>query len=321
MKGSSISVVLVTYNSAHCVDRCLESVERLLDRAEVVVVDNGSVDGSADVVRRVAPRAVVVEMGRNLGFGRACTVAAERAAGDVLLFVNPDVVLTLVDSAALDADLVPEPLGLVVPLLAGSTGAVPRHPIFRYRPWPLWLLSEAWEPLRPRELQRPARLATSEADAWAAGTLFLVRRDEFVAAGCFDPRFFLYAEDVDLSRRYRRLGLPIRLTTALVGEHAGAASSAEEDPDAARVAPIAWSILGALEYVSIWHGPRLAARAARLVVFSLQLQTLALRAIRRVPRATRKRRQVAAISAFLAKHAESDSDYCPGAAAALQTVL
>jgi GT2 family glycosyltransferase len=148
-----------------------------------------------------------------------------------------------------------------------------------------------------------------------------VRRAEFRSVGGFDPRYFLYAEDVDLARRYRAGGLPLRLTDALTAEHAGAASSASEDDT--KPVPHAWSILGTLEYVSVWEGPRAAARAASFVVWSLRVQRALLRALPG-PRFARKRRQVEAIAAFLAAHAgaaEREGAYCPGARLALRSIL
>jgi GT2 family glycosyltransferase len=182
------------------------------------------------------------------------------------------------------------------------------------------VLGRTWAHVRPRELRNRPRLADSPADAWAAATVLVVRRDEFRSVGGFDPRYFLYAEDVDLARRYRAHGLPVRLTDALTAEHEGASSSASEDDT--KPAPHAWSILGTLEYVSIWEGEDAAARAARLVLRSLRLQRALLRAL---PgrRFARKRRQVEAIEAFLVAHARgegADRSYCPGARVLLRSL-
>lgn len=319
-KDLAVSVVAVTFQSAHCIRGCLESVQRLLRPFEIIVVDNASDDGSAAVARSVAPHAVVLEPGANLGFGRACNLAVRRAHGDVVLFVNPDVVLTDIEAVPLQVALAADPFGLLVPLVAPSGGR-PRHQIFPYRRWPLLVLGQAWEHLRPRELKRPRRTARSAMHAWAAAPALLVRRDEFLAAGGFDERYFLYAEDMDLSRRYRQRGLPLRATAALVAAHSGGASSAGE-PTEARIAADGWSLLGTLEYLSIWEGPAVAARAARLVTRSFALQRATLRAARHVPglrgRAGRKARQVEELGAFLREHVASERGYCPGAAAALR---
>jgi GT2 family glycosyltransferase len=324
-----VSVVVVTYNSSHCVQECLASLAEHLRPAEIVVVDNGSDDDSVEAVRRgVVADPVVVEAGTNLGFARACNLGVARARCETVMFVNPDVRISHVDRHALEEALTEPRLGLLVPLLSPTPGTTAEHQIFPYRPWRRAVLAQAWAPLRPRELRRRRRPARSVESAWAAAALLFVRRQELLDAGGFDSRFFLYGEDVDLSRRYRASGLGVHLTDSVAGFHAGSASSTLSD--SLRVAPLAWSVLGTLEYVSIWEGERAAAHAASTVLRTLRLQHRLLRTLESIPglrpRATRKRRQIEEIEAFLVAHARSDPPrgeppYCPGARAALSSSL
>ena len=312
-----ITAVVVTYNSAHCVEACLASLRKTVGPDEIVVVDNASSDGSVEAARRVAPEAVVIETGANLGFGRASNRGAASASSTYVMFVNPDVVFVRADRAALDAELEQRALGLLVPLLVWG-GRPPQHYVYPYLSWPRNVLRQTWSHLWPRELRRRSQLAQDPADSWPAATVLLVRREEFLDAGGFDERYFLYAEDVDLARRYRARGLPVRLTNALVAEHERAGSSASNDD--ARPVPHAWSIIGTLEYVSIWDGEQAAARAAAMTLWSLRVQRLLLRVLPGL-RMARKRRQVAAMHAFLLAHAAADArdgGFCPGARAALR---
>ena len=156
-----ISVVVVTFNSAHCIEHCLTTITERLRPLEIVVVDNASADGSADAARRAAPEAIVIDSGENLGFGRACNLGAERARCTTVLFVNPDVGITAVDRAELEAVLGRPQLGLLVPALASSHEAPRQHQVFPYRPWRRTIMRQTWAYLRPRELQhapRPARV-------------------------------------------------------------------------------------------------------------------------------------------------------------------
>jgi GT2 family glycosyltransferase len=154
--------------------------------------------------------------------------------------------------------------------------------------------------------------------------LLFVRRSEFLTLGGFDLRYFLYGEDVDLSRRYRMRGLPIRLTEALVGEHSGGGSSIDPH-ETLRIAPLAWSVLGTLEYLSIWSGSRTAARAARAALVSIRVQRGILAQVRRLGfdgRVARKSQQIAGVENFLMAHArEVEPEYCPGARDALRAAL
>src|SRR5579884_2775727 len=240
-----ITVVTVTYESRAVVGACLEAARRLLPGAELVVVDNASTDGSADVVGELHPDARVVSNDVNEGFGRACNRGARAATRGHVLFLNPDVVLEEVDAPALAALLGAERLGLVAGALASPLadgGHVPHvHPDDS-----VWAgyRAHTWGALRPREL-RAARHRVVRGGDWASGALLLARRSELDAVGGFDPRFFLYEEDRDLGRRYRRAGLPIRGSHALRGRHAVGGGSALDD---LRAEPAAWNLVSWLQY-------------------------------------------------------------------------
>ena len=321
-----ISVVLVTFNSSHCVEQCLTSITKRLNPAETIVVDNASGDGSVATVGRAAPDAVVIESDTNLGFARACNLGVAQARCDVVMFVNPDVAISRANRQELEGALKQPRLGLLAPLLSSGPETSERHQIFPYRWWLRIILQQTWSSLRPYELQRAARPTRSVTNAWAAAALLFVRREEFLAIGGFDGRYFLYGEDLDLSRRYRDHGLGVRLTDSVVGHHLGSVSSTSAD--ALRVAPLAWSVLGTLEYLSHWEGDRVARRAAATVLRTFRLQRLLLGGLKRVPglsgRAIRKARQIEQIEAFVYAHAQAagpagSSSYCPGARAALKT--
>ena len=120
-----ISVVVVTHNSAHCVEQCLSSIAQQLHPHEVIVIDNASSDGSATTARRALPDALVIESTLNLGFGRACNLGVEHARCDTVMFVNPDVGLSRVNRRDLDRVLSEPSLGLLVPLLSTAPNSPP----------------------------------------------------------------------------------------------------------------------------------------------------------------------------------------------------
>jgi len=143
--------------------------------------------------------------------------------------------------------------------------------------------------------------------------MLLVARDEFLEVGGFDPRFFLYYEDLDLSRRYRNVDLPIRMTTAICGRHIPGTSSTY---DSLRAGPLAWSFLGWIQYMCIYDGERKARRAARAALTTLRMLRLATRMLATFhsPRAQRKKRQLDELLDLLAEHASrSEPRFCPDA--------
>src|SRR3954453_8977381 len=98
-----LSVVIVTYDSAACVARCIEAVQVMLSAADVIVVDNESRNDTLSLVAAASPHARGIRTGDNLGFGRGCNAGAEAAVGSHLLFLNPDVVVTAVQRDQLDS--------------------------------------------------------------------------------------------------------------------------------------------------------------------------------------------------------------------------
>ncbi len=303
-----ISAVVVTYDSATCVGRCLASVRAFLPDAEIVVVDNGSHDETVRAIRAAAPDAHVIESGENVGFGRACNTGAQAARGSHVLFINPDAVVAAVDRGQLDRLLEGRPFGLVAPSLEGE-----RDRRRAERSWMAEYFAHTFETLRPREWRPRVRIYEGTAPAWVSGAMLFVSREEFLGLGGFDPRFFFCYEDQDLSRRYCDAGLAIRTTDAIRGRHAGGRSSAH---DGLRPGPMAWSLLGWIQYVAIHEDERAARRAARATLVTLRLLRLGMYplAAMRWGRARRKARQLDELLRLLSDHASGDdARFCPDA--------
>ncbi len=300
-----ISVIVVTYDSAACVQGCIASIRCAFPDAELIVVDNASRDDTVDAVRAASPDVRLIRNESNLGFGRACNRGAEEARGSHLLFVNPDVVVTNVDGHQLDELLGPRPFGLVAPVLEGEADRRRAH-----RTWVREYISHTYGTLLPRELHLRGRTYNGDADAWVSGALLFASREEFLGLGGFDPRFFLYYEDQDLSRRYREAGLPVRMVEAIRGRHVGGGSSLSDD---LRAEPMAWSILGWIEYLWIHEGPASARRAARATLMTLHAlrRGVGLLAIAGSSRGERKACQLDELLRLLSRDASvATAGYC-----------
>jgi N-acetylglucosaminyl-diphospho-decaprenol L-rhamnosyltransferase len=295
----NLSAVFVTHNSEGCVAGALESMRRHFPEAELVVVDNASNDRTREIVR--AKGAVrLVEQEENLGFGRACNVGADHSTGSHLFFVNPDARIVGVDSEAVGKLLNERPFGLVGASFVSSGGSDGSlhgglHP---ERHWFFAYVSQTFGLFRPREWPRRPPRSRPGAAVWLGGAAVLVAREEFDRLGRFDPRFFLYYEDRELSARYRDTGLPIRSTSAIRVEHQGGGSSYAEG---FRTVPQGWALLGWVQYLSLRNGPKVACRAGRLAFRTLQSLDLVLSMARPAagPRLDRKRREVGMLLDFL----------------------
>jgi GT2 family glycosyltransferase len=196
-----VSTLVLNWNGAHLLPDCLGSLaEQDWPALEVLVVDNGSADDSADVCGRYPAR--WLPMGVNLGFTRAYNRAVPEAKGELLFFVNndmrfpPDCVSTLARSVAAD-----DTLFAADPTQRSWDGAHVIHGRTRLRRGafhntviPPFAVEYTGEASGPVEVP------------WGCAGSLLVRRDRFEALGGFDPTFFIDFEDTDLCWRAWRRG-------------------------------------------------------------------------------------------------------------------
>jgi N-acetylglucosaminyl-diphospho-decaprenol L-rhamnosyltransferase len=312
-----LSVIIVSFNSGGCIRACVESVRKQLPAAEVIAIDNASDDDSVSILSSFQD-VRVLRSAENVGFGRACNLGVEAAQGTHLLFLNPDVVVTGVDEQGLERLYEDGPFGLVGPALRRTDGRGKRVDAGNAEShWLQDYLANTWLTLWPREfpLSGSGRKAPRSPD-WVSGAMLLARTAEFRRLGGFDPRFFLYYEDRDLCARYRRAGLPIARSTALVGQHVGSSST---QGDELVVEPLTWCYLGWLEYLYLHEGDRTARRAARLSLDTLRFLRASLRLVRRgapaSARLERKSRQLTGLLSSLRRRVQNEdpSGYCPDA--------
>jgi GT2 family glycosyltransferase len=203
-------VIIVTYNGAPWIRGALESLRASKAPCTAVVVDNASTDGTADIVRREFPEAILVAQTENTGFGRGNNVGISLAMKDgadyVFLlnqdaFVTPDAIGLLTDF--LDAH--PE-FAVATPLhcspdLGSLDPNTQQSYLQRYAPN---YLSDAC--LGQVKDHYPIR--GINAAAW------MVRSEAFATVGGFDPLFFMYGEDDDLIDRFAHLGQRFALVPA-----------------------------------------------------------------------------------------------------------
>jgi GT2 family glycosyltransferase len=185
---AQVTLVVVTFNSAHCLPAL---AEHLADWPEVVVVDNGSEDGSVDAVAALWPQARVVALAENLGFGAANNRGVACVRTPYALLLNPDCIITPAAITGLwQAAQVDARVGLVGPQLMRDA----QHPEVNYR---MGLLD--W-PGRGPAASGPVCVG------FVCGAVMLLRVSAFLSIQGFDERFFLYYEDDDLCWRLRQSG-------------------------------------------------------------------------------------------------------------------
>ncbi len=215
-----ISVVIVNYNVKDLVDNCILSVYKANSnkyRLEIFFVDNNSIDGSVDNIRKKYPGVIIIANDRNIGFSRANNMALQRATGKYVLILNPDTVLEegtfekmiafcendknigavtsklILANGRLDSACrrsFPTP-SVAIPRMLGLSKLFPKSRIFgKYN---LTYLDEN---------------KTHKVDAICGAFMFMPKAvlDE---AGYFDEDYFMYGEDLDLCFRINKCGYMI----------------------------------------------------------------------------------------------------------------
>ena len=237
-----LSIVIVSYNTREALAVCLRSLHAAppdLTHA-IVVVDNGSSDGSVRAVRTAWPGVQVIEMGRNAGFAAATNAGILATRSDLVLLLNSD---TIVPAGSLDrlaGALDDDPAAAAAgPRLIAGDGAVELSFGRMLSPWnetrqKLVALGVALG-VAPLSRWFERRTTTPHHPDWVSGACLLVRRDAGDAAGWLDERFFLYGEDVDFCAALRAAGHRILFTPAAEIIHARGRSGAT-DPAGARAA-------------------------------------------------------------------------------------
>lgn len=229
---------MVSHQSAAVLPNLLDSLERARARAgpkvraEVVVADNASSDGSAGIARRPGVR--VLPLAENLGFGAAANLALEGGDADWLVVLNPDLVVddgflaVLADAAG----SLPLDVGILGAALANPDGT-PQPSIGDF-PTLSRTLASLRRPRSERKYRTLAAHARGPAD-WVTGAALAVRGSCWKAIGGFDPGFFLYYEDTDLCRRARDAGHRTRFEPALRAVHLSPLAQREQPP---RLVPV-----------------------------------------------------------------------------------
>lgn len=210
-----LTVSIVSYNTCELLRACLLSLEARRGEAEleIFVVDNGSHDGSVEMVRAEFPGAQIIESGGNIGYGRANNLALERASGEFFWILNSDTEVWSGSIARMLEFLSHHPeCGAVASRLVmpdgGTQNSCARDPNLLDYFWEQTYLS------RTMLVKRFYGIYTHDGEfyhqtreiAQAAGAAILCRTEVLKSIGGFDARYFMYFEDTDLCMRLRRAG-------------------------------------------------------------------------------------------------------------------
>jgi len=228
-KVPDVSIVIVTYNSANVIGACLASIPSSEVNVETIMVDNGSTDGTVDLVREKFPGVQIVTGQGNVGFARANNIGFRLSHGRYLLTLNADTEIrpgalrTLVDFA----DAHPE-AAIVAPRLVNPDGTL-QHSTFRFPDYrqaffgffeklvPLDSVPNGRYPPQDYERVRPVE--------HTLGAAILARRQVWEQTRGMDEKYGLYFEETDWCYRAKRAGWQLFYIPTAIIVHLGAHST------------------------------------------------------------------------------------------------
>jgi N-acetylglucosaminyl-diphospho-decaprenol L-rhamnosyltransferase len=207
-----ISVLVVNYNTAHLLQRmftALDSAKGSL-RLQIIVVDNASTDNSVQILEGQYPNVVLIKNLENIGFARANNQAISCLKGRYTLLLNTD---AFIAPGALEKTIAfmeeHRDCGVLGAKLVSEDGEL--QPSCRYfpTPWNVFLQKTGLSRLFPNHRSIDDLSwdhATIRYCDWVPGCFYLVRSTALQQVGLFDPRFFLYYEEVDHCRAVKTAG-------------------------------------------------------------------------------------------------------------------
>lgn len=225
-----LSIIIVSWNTRDILAQCLRSVfeSETARQYEVLVVDNGSLDGSVEMIRESYPQICLFSNKDNVGFARANNQAIAYSSGEYVMLLNPD---TVVDNKVIEVlseflDDNPD-VGAVGPRLLNPDRTL--QPSAYPKPT---LAREFW---RMFHLDRIHYFAEYPMQDWQVtvsrdvdalmGACFLVRQKVLDQVGFFDESFYIYSEEIDLCTRIRDFGWRITWVPTVSVEHLGGQST------------------------------------------------------------------------------------------------
>jgi hypothetical protein len=240
MPQPELSVCIVNWNTRQDLEQAIASV--LTSEAglslEVIVLDNASTDGSAEMVRERFPGVTLLRSGENVGFARGYNRAIGAARSRHVLALNPDTVVCPGALGRLVSFMDAQPdAGAAGPRLLNSDGSLQYS--CRHFPTPMAaiLRNTFLGRLRPRNHHTRSYLmadwdhGTAQPVDWVSGAALCLRREAWEQVGGFDEGFFMYAEDMDWCLRAQQSGWKVYyVPDAVIVHHIGRSSDQRPFP-------------------------------------------------------------------------------------------
>lgn len=241
----NLSVIIVSYNTREHLYECLQSLMKFRPKGitrEILVVDNGSADGSAVMVRDKFPEVRLIISGENLGFARANNLAIRKSHGEYILLLNSDTLFTAdpVSEMLRFMDQKPRAAVSTCKLILPDGNQDPACHRGFPTPWAAFTYIFKLEKLFPESRlfgqyhQGYKDLTLPHEVDCISGAFFLIRRKAVDSVGLLDEDYFMYAEDIDWCYRIRLAGWQIWFNPEVSVLHKKMQSGRQHNTDSQR---------------------------------------------------------------------------------------
>lgn len=220
-----LSIIIVTYNSSQHIKDMLLSIEKQTNTSyEIIVVDNNSQDQTIAQIYASRVKVSLLKQKENLGFSKASNLGVKDAKGEYLLFLNPD---TRILDHAIDNLFnflkSMDDVGIVAPQLIEDNGNI--QPSVRNLPTLTNAIKEYYLNIKKSyEPFVPVGNSPQEIES-VVGAAMMIPKNIYLNSGCFDEKFFMYYEDIDLCKKIKKLGYKIMYLPNITLKHTVGASA------------------------------------------------------------------------------------------------
>jgi len=227
-KKVKVSIIILSWNTKQLLRDCLRSLKGMA--VEIIVVDNGSTDGSPQMVEREFPEVKLIKNKKNLGYGQANNQGMKAATGDYLLLLNSDTVVKDEAPLKMATFLAKNPkVGAVGCCLLNPDGSLQPSA----GPFPnlsvsfVMLFLEHWW----KNLARASFPKTTEVD-WVMGAALMIRQEVLEKAGWMDEGIFMYMDEVEWCFRIKKADFKVFFypETEIIHLFGGSSKSGRETP-------------------------------------------------------------------------------------------
>lgn len=278
--NTTLSIVIISYNTKQLIQECLDSFyKHLPEDYQVILIDNNSTDNTVNMVKKQYSKVEIITNKKNVGYGVANNQGIAQAKGKYILLLNSDTIASIEAFHQLISFMeTHENVGICAPKLLYPDGRIQQNGgglpnVWNIFSWQFFLdeipiLTHLYRPYQLRDIEF---YMSTQPTGWLSGAALLLRKTAIEDIGVFDPKIFMYAEDIDLCIRSHQQNWQVWTVAEAEIIHIGQGSGNR-----------AKAVLGeyqGLRFVCNKHKPQLTAICDQILYYGARLRQLAFKLI------------------------------------------